>query len=315
MHRSLGLFAVLLACSVPSAAKTTCALTGEDFDICSSCSELVSGDALQVIRAALADDKHRRWHHGWHLLRERIDPVLKTLHAGPAGSPERRAAQAQIDDWRAQGSIVGNAREFSRLHCDSGGVSGEDFLYMHREMLKMAQQVLKAAGQPCIAGWKSLPASIDDPVWPVPIKPPSDASTADPKAFWQNKFDDLKRNDRFLRDPEYLRLATLNKLAQDAELYLHNVLHLLYSDAADHCKGDSDPSPACDDLNTFWAASANRHFVKIHGYIDDFTGLWLKAHGYNEIAIECAGRPACYQWKGTWLGNMPVNDMPVSGQP
>ena len=205
------------------------------------------------------------------------------------------------------GLLVGDAQEFSKLHSVSGEISGEDFLYMHREMLKMEQRMLAAQGKPCVAGWKELPASISDHSWPAPLKAPDHPTGDSPSAFWQKKLDLLRRNDAMLRDPKYLRLVSLNHMAQDVELYVHNVLHLLYSDAASHCHGDWDASSTCDDLMPPWSSPLNPHFWKIHGHIDDFIGLWLEAHDYKEIASDCAGRPACYQWRGTWVGKMDMS--------
>lgn len=285
------LWFLLLTAPSWAAAKPSCVLAGERDQPCSSCAEDVPPQTLAALDAMMAAPAHRLWHRRWTEIRNSIDQELSV------------AGSTTVAHWRREGFVPEDAAAFAKAHAFSGALAGEDFLFMHRKMLKMGQRLLAARGMPCVAGWTRPPAAIDDPVWPAPQKPPRERTGEPAAVYWQHKLYWLRRNDAFLRRPDYLQAADLNTLGHDLEYYVHNVLHLVYSEPVSRCRSPEDASAACDDLMEAWSAPANKHFWKIHGYVDGFIGLWLGAHGYSEIAEDCGGRAGCYQWRGTWTGN------------
>jgi hypothetical protein len=239
---------------------------------------------MRVVRPFVGAKDHLAWHANWHKVRTQ-------------------------KDWDAAGLITLRTKgylpdsmtdeEFAK-HLIYGDKFGEDFLYMHRMMLKMVQLELAANGLDCIAPWTEIPAA-DDKLWPVPQVESgySDADDAERSlAMFRKQLNALK-------DPSYLKSVTLNKLGLKIEPVLHQSLHNFYS-SIPACSPEAKTQGFCDDLLPIETSPLNKHFWKIHGLVDSLVGDWLQAHDYKEISIDCGDRAACYQWQGTWVGKYPA---------
>jgi hypothetical protein len=266
-----------------------CGLPGENFLICRSCEDPVSSIQMQVLQPMLTAYAHRLWHKTWHdrqgkiVLNDedvRIARDFLLLHEGES----REEYQTRVRENR-----------------------GEDFLFMHRQMIKMVQLELTAAGQPCIAGWSPPPASAFDKNWPKPDKPdhPDEIDMEQLNAF----FGAINLEVANLESEKTLRKMSLNQYGSQIQFNLHIMLHTAYMESPEvlegKCQGDELYSSTCDNLGSNASSAYNKHFWKLHGYIDSLIGKWLTANGYREIAVHCDGRKACYEWKGTFLGNFP----------
>ena len=106
------------------------------------------------------------------------------------------------------------------------------------------------------------------------------------------------------RNPKMLANITLNRLGEMIEPRLHMDLHDFYR-STPACSPEGRRQGFCDDLVPVQTSPLNKHFWKLHGLIDDLIGDWLRAHNYREIAVSCDGRPACYEWQATWIGEYP----------
>ena len=249
-----------------SAARVQCGIPGEKVAICGSCATDTSEEMMTELRPAMAAEGHLQWHAGWHALR-----LPKTVFTEDIFSKGQQLGRI---------SKTTSYEDFKNEHVLGGTKIGEDFLYMHRVMVKMAQAHLAEKNLPCIAAWKELPAKAKDP---------------------QNQIEQYRAQLEKLRDPEFLRSVSLNRLGQIIEPGLHQNLHNYYR-GNPICSREARAQGYCDDLIPVETSPLNKHFWKIHGLVDDLIGDWLKAHGKTEIAVDCQGRASCYQWQGTWTG-------------
>jgi hypothetical protein len=187
--------------------------------------------------------------------------------------------------------------------------AGEDFLYMHRQMIGEINAILAKGNYTYgkrIVGWVDVPPP-RDPDWPVP--PAFWLDDSDTTAFIRNIKSDnyytrtLKPlNDRF-KNPAYLRTLTLSQLGALVEFQIHNPMHVRWSSSVSSYRPDPDvfyetdtiasrwDTVTYDWMNDFYASHVNEVFWKLHGWVDNRINDWQRANGITTI-----------QWKGTWTG-------------
>lgn len=180
------------------------------------------------------------------------------------------------------------------------GKNGEDFLFMHRLMIKMVQLELASAGLPCIASWQKIPRA-DDSVWPIPRKLEKDEMVR-----VKDQIDRLNIHLNKVKSAAFLQKITLDRLGNIIERGVHQELHNLYR-GNPLCSAEAKLQGYCDDLLPPESSPVNKHFWKIHGMVDDLIGAWLNANGYKSISKNCQDEQGCYQWQGTWVGEYPKN--------
>ena len=140
-----------------------CAVEMENFQVCRLCQDEVTDEQLLIVRLLFGESEHRDWHLNWHLIRDQFNyDGMNTL------APTEKSLSAWHKEGWIPNSDLNNLAQFSRLHRAGGLVAGEDFLYMHRQMIKMSQSILSKYGLPCIAPWYDMPETVKDPLWPVP---------------------------------------------------------------------------------------------------------------------------------------------------
>ncbi|MGZ3692237.1 MAG: tyrosinase family protein, partial [Pseudobdellovibrio sp.] len=203
---------------------------------------------------------------------------------------------------------------------------GEDFLYMHREMIHALRAEFLKKNLACVKGWSSID-ELDSPKW----KPPGAAHDAKTK----QALDLFKSWDRYFQDRSNLKQISLSQLGWALEFTIHNNLHMRFAEDRPapqfrSAKADDDGAqipyngvfakgwkyddPAYNWLADPYGAAVNPIFWKIHGYVDHLIDLWLEANGYKTVALDCHGASDCYQWRGTWTGSTPLM-APESSQP
>ncbi|MGZ3722547.1 MAG: hypothetical protein ACXVA9_06435, partial [Bdellovibrionales bacterium] len=193
---------------------------------------------------------------------------------------------------------------------------GEDFLYMHHEMVQMLRSVLTVYNQKCIRPWTKVP---DPREWPLTgLKVGAKA----PEALAI-----LRNWDRNIQDQEWMRKVSLSQLGWALEFTIHNNLHMRYTTdrpappfraAKPADDGATVPMNGAfasdwkfDDAGYNWladpyGAAVNPVFWKIHGYVDNALFMWLSANGFNRVSDNCGGDKKCYTWHGQWTGNIPA---------
>jgi hypothetical protein len=232
----------------------------------------------------MATREHRSHHFLWHLMRTSWMRLT---------APQRRALLARFPGW-----------EPPRPALDADGQpirdnnSGEDFLYMHRQMIATVNEILARVGDPSypkVEGWENSPAP-DDPDYPVPeLTGLEDVKSA---SYYHQTMKPLA--DRFT-DPSYLRSVTLGQLGSDLEFDIHNDLHMRWAGPSavgfrprTPVTEEIDPrwdDPAYDYLGDTYSSHVNPIFWKLHGWVDNRIEDWRLANGIEEI-----------QWTGTWEG-------------
>ncbi|SCX82968.1 hypothetical protein [Nitrosospira sp. Nsp13] len=256
----------------------------------------------------MASREHRMHHWLWH-------EVRNNWHRYP------RDIQQKIDDlgWRPPRPVMDESGN-PNLENDSG----EDFLYMHRQMIADVNAILKQVGDPNyprVQGWLEAPPP-DDPSYPVPpawFDPTSgQAQFANIDRIKSNVF--YEKRFRFWQktfiDPVFLRSVTLGKLGVIMEMTIHNAMHMRWAASSGSVRpdplqstGEIDPlkgevigmewdDPRYNFLGDTYSSHVNPIFWKLHGWIDDRVEGWKLANGVFGNNF----------WKGTWTGKMPGHE-------
>jgi len=262
--------------SISQNQKVQCGLPGEEYRICSACTNEFPEDSMQILRPILASKDHTDWHAKWHKIRL-LDVSMK----------DDLFQKLQMADLIPQQV---SKEEFLKAYKTGGTLAGENFFFMHRMMIKMVQFELAMQGKSCVAPWLDLPESVNDPVWP--------------SIGTDERLTMLKNLVAKFQNPEYLKKVSLNALGGIVEPTLHQHLHEFYRSRGG-CTEEAKAQGYCDDLIPVETSPVNKYFWKLHGLMDDLLGRWLAAHGYQEISKNCDGREACYQWRATWVGKYP----------
>jgi hypothetical protein len=248
----------------------------------------------------MAKREHRMHHWLWHEVRNNWHIYTSDV-------------QTKLDDlgWRPPRPLMDEiGRPNLRSH------AGEDFLYMHRQMIADVNAVLAGVGDPNyqrIEGW-IVPPPPGDPDYPVPpawFNPTIDAFL--PLRTMRRLKSDVYYYKRFMfwqrtfTDASFLRRVTLGELGVMIELTIHNMMHLRWGAPPgsrfpypdDPTLGETIPpewdDPRYDFLVETYSSHVNPIFWKLHGWIDDRVEDWRVANGVAENDF----------WKGMWVGRMP----------
>lgn len=209
------------------------------------------------VKGSLAAEAMREHHHLWHLARSRAFWQSIT----PA---ERNQLTAQ--GWKAP-----------RFDDEPG--AGLDFLSMHRNMIPHVNQLMSLAGDPAwtkVAGWNPLPFDPQDADWPVPPSWPG----IDPGIENTKKAASVPPMQKIatqVEDPKILKKVTLDQLGSAIEGSIHGWMHYRWS-AKPPTADLFDIAPENDWLGAPWSSHVNKHFWKLHGWIDDKIGSWERAN-------------------------------------
>jgi len=264
----------------------------------------------RAVVARQASRGHRLHHFLWHETRNRwllpeepnglTDAVKLTLHQ-LGWEPPRPALNAQ-----------------GRPMLDN--FSGEDFLYMHRQMIGRVNDQLRQIGDPGyprIEGWREIPAPGDTdypvpPAWYITTIDDAERRRQIVERLQTVKSDDFFHKhfrfwERQFGDPVYLRGMSLGELGARLEFTIHNQLHNRFSAQPFGDRPDPEPNPtgsiptAWDDprydyLGDTYSSHVHSVFWKVHGWVDDRIEDWRYANGAFGPIV----------WQGTWEGVRPV---------
>ncbi len=179
--------------------------------------------------------------------------------------------------------------------------SGEDFLFMQRRMIALADDILARVNDPdypCVEGWRRVPPP-GDADYPVPEFPDSELEWVKSPTYFR-RF--IARWERQYTDPQYLKGVTLGQLGSDIEFTICHDMHVRW--AARSPVGYRQPDqltrqiserwdePDYDYLGDTYSSHVNPLFWKIYGWVDERIEDWQRARGVTgEI-----------EWRGTWVG-------------
>lgn len=179
--------------------------------------------------------------------------------------------------------------------------SGEDFLFMHRRMITLANDILTSVGDsdyPRIEGWRRVPPPRDTD-YPVPEFPESELGEVKSAEYFEQVIEPWERQ---YTDENYLRGVTLGQLGSDLQFTIHGAMHVRWtapSQAGYRPSTVVEPeiarrwdTPTYEYLGDTYSSLVNPLFWKINGWMDDRVEHWRLVHGLS-VDIE---------WKGTWVG-------------
>ena len=242
----------------------------------------------------MASRRHRLQHNVWHTVRMNWLALSKD-----------KDAVAEIDKrgwWPTRPPFLDNRA----LNLENG--AGEDFLFMHRRMIKMLQAVYKSAGKIAPSGWATLPdAAVPQMVYKA--SPDGKAFNIDPDASGymvpppvaDDPTDQLMKSAAFFngimrpiqalfQSPRWLSGLTLGQLGNLIEWSIHGWMHNRWGDTIYDSAGqpigrtslfDIDKKwddPKNDDLFDFYSSHVHPTFWRLHGWIDDRIEDWAKVH-------------------------------------
>jgi hypothetical protein len=191
--------------------------------------------------------------------------------------------------------------------------SGEDFLFMHRQMIAQVDARLEQIGDPTypkVEGWPSIPEPRDTD-YPVPAawtEPDDPEFTEFIRAVKSDEFylDNFAIWEPFYRNEIILRRLSLGQLGGMLEFTVHNYMHMRWSTQPIGTR----PNPAPDQPETIptewdrveydylgdtYSSHVNSIFWRLHGWVDNRIDDWARVNGIEEI-----------NWVGTWVGAMPA---------
>jgi hypothetical protein len=254
----------------------------------------------------MAARAHRMHHYLWHTVRNGwlLFPVAIRQQVTALGWEPPRPARRSTPDGGSE-PILDN-------------MSGEDFLYMHREMIAAVNNKLSEIGDPAyqqVEGWPTPPGPGDED-WPVPpVYSVGDAGTdgyialCKSDAFFAGQMTDWVRA---YADPATLKRMPLGELGARIEFTVHNRMHMRWSAQPARMRPDVDPAapdaidaswddPAYNWLGDTYSSHVNPVFWKLHGWVDRRVDGWMQANNQQGPV----------PWTGTWVGPMP-HDAPAT---
>lgn len=188
--------------------------------------------------------------------------------------------------------------------------SGEDFLYMHRQMIKQANDII-AKSDPTygkIIGWQKIPAP-GDPDFPVPANYTVPGRSSTTNSINTQKATSyyttyIKPMEALLTNNTALKNMTLGQLGSRIETTIHNWMHLRWSNESTYgYRPSSSSASAIPNISTVWddvrydwlpdsyASHVSPLFWKLHGWINDRVDQWARANNLSVI-----------RWTGFWTG-------------
>lgn len=249
------------------------------------------------VRQMMAQRAHRMHHFLWHQVRNswtQYPPEVRQRLSELGWEPPRPARDAE-----------------GRMLLDN--FSGEDFLFMHRQMIAQVDARLEQIADPAyprVEGWPGVPGP-QDPDFPVPpawTEPDNPGFTEFIRAVKSEAFhhDNFAVWERFYRNETALRRLSLGQLGAMLEFTIHNYMHMRFAAQPAGTRPNPDPDQPqtipsewdrveYDYLGDTYSSHVNPIFWKLHGWVDERIDEWTRANGVDEI-----------DWVGTWVGNMPA---------
>ena len=197
--------------------------------------------------------------------------------------------------------------------------SGEDFLYMHRQMIHTTNLKLAEVGDPNylkVEGWREIPRP-DNQDYPVPPVWDTDdqqfnefLENVKSREFFDTQFVPWENEYKSL---EELAKMELGELGARIESTIHNMMHMRWCAEIQNFRSNVNApnaetiDPQWDNPNYRWlgdeySSHVNPTFWKLHGWCDDRIDDWMKAKNLTgEVS-----------WQGTWVGKMPPHPQPES---
>lgn len=245
----------------------------------------------KMVTDMLASPEHRLHHQLWHASRDQWSTL----------SESKKDALREIN-WQPGSKMKERSSSGPDMYSDG---SGEDFLFMHRQMIAHVRSMQS------ITSWRILPDRLALASFDVGFKasqvgnpdgfalPDAWIIEGDPRTtHWLH---DLRRNSTFYArfrfweaqytDPTYLSRVTLGELGARIEWTIHNWMHMRWTSITrDPDDGTPLPKgrdaldfnekwfkPNYDFLGETFSSHVNPIFWRLHGWVDDRIEDWYRA--------------------------------------
>jgi hypothetical protein len=164
---------------------------------------------------------------------------------------------------------------------------------MHREMIPHVNHLMSQAGDAMwtsVTGWNPIPWSETDADWPMPPGWPG-MHVGHVQAKSANSVAVNQQVAAQLQDPAILRQVSIDRLGQYVEGTIHGWMHNRWS--AEPTVDQWSLSPDNDYLGAPFSSHVNKHFWKLHGWIDERIGDWERANDASaDLSDAWSGPPA-----------------------
>lgn len=259
------------------------------------------GDRDDLMRRLMAKRSHRLKHYLWHSARN--------TWARSESTPWDRQYMRSIG-WEPKYPILyrRNGQIDYQTMDAQNSLAGEDFFWMHRQMIVAVREMLRKNGHEMYEPFEFRQGQI------VPQF----------RVVFENMFaktnqglNDISQRMAYYTNPELLRRVSLSRLGLEVEFTVHNSLHTRYADRQAYVRSfQDDPlrrgnfgrrwqwdSPNYDHLADSYSAAVNPIFWRIHGWVDQVVDRWLEANDYDpsQISDKPCEKP-CFYWRGRWEG-------------
>jgi hypothetical protein len=217
-------------------------------------------DLPTELKTFLASPSMREHHALWHFIRAFWDFL-----------PKARQGELTAANWNPPNN---------RMQTMPG--SGIDFLGMHRDMLQEVREFV--ADRHLVAdvtGWPLIPWSDSDPDWPMP---PTYPEISNPE--WKEPLATNTFREEFTSQygsVAWMQSHSLDELGIAIENGIHQWMHIHWSAAPwfKNAAGQDINDIQNDFLACPYSSHVNKHFWKIHGWIDDRITAWANLHDGN----------------------------------
>lgn len=279
-------------------------------------------DNWSIVRPMLASRYHRLNHCFFHYVRNNWAGLTGQQRDGISaldwGAPRAALNKASWDKREGRKALF--------WAIDNG--SGEDFLYYHRWMIAMVNDMLAKGGKGPIEPWSDKDAlpppkggcpdeQVPDfvPRFENPDEPnkPIDVEWLQlrvremkaPAFFW----DKLNWWGQEYRDRGYLKTMTLGELGARLEMGVHNQMHIRWSaypsNGSKLIRDEPDfrdkwNDQGYDTLFDEYSSHVGPIFFRLHKWIDNRIEDWAEAHGKDVIRVST---PYDFDWfqVGPWV--------------
>ncbi len=268
----------------------------------------IPGVALAPMTIAMLSSKwHRLWHATWHTARG----------AWPNFEDAATAVEIAKLGWGIERPPRKKQGEGNNLILDNG--AGEDFLFMHRWMIKMVRDDYAISALTPPAPWKPLPSARVAQIVYSPVTnsdgviefkkdiassgnmPPQTGEWAKSQEYFSTV---MQQWERQFTNAAMLASLSLGALGNLLEFTIHNAMHNRWATPArdpdtgalivdpdtgepgarpDFDFSDKWSSPKYDYLGEFYSSHVNPLFWRLHGWVDDRIEDWFKAQEASSL--------------------------------
>jgi hypothetical protein len=256
---------------------------------------------LPVQLLEMLASRHYRLHHCvWHGVRDNWGDPTKISEADKEEIRQLNWEPSRPNQLPTRGTT-------KNRELDNG--AGEDFLYMHRQMIIEVRNLLNDNSLPPIEPWESIPTPNRDsdnrngfsvfPAWDRQLGEADTKGLGMIKSdeYWYSRMSFLERK---FKDPSYLATLTLDQFGAKIEWLIHNLMHIRWSSLPNDPESGSKLTGGrpekdinnkwvvpfesngkmiyYDDLNDTLSSHVHPIFWRLHGWVDDRINDWFDAH-------------------------------------